>query len=206
MPDLVTIAARVIAMLFVLPIHECAHACAASMLGDNTAKLQGRATLNPFKHLDVMGTLCLVLIGFGWAKPVPINPYNFKHRKYGMALSALAGPVSNFLLAFAVLAVLRIIALFSISGTVAMFTVTVLITIAQISIVLGVFNLLPAPPLDGSRILLLFLPEKYYFMIMKYERYISIAVMILVVSGLLSRPLAIASQWMLDGMLRILAF
>ena len=195
------IVARLISVLFLLPIHECAHAFASSMLGDKTAQYQGRLSLNPLKHLDIMGALCLLVGGFGWAKPVAINPYNFKNRKMGMALSAFAGPLSNFLVSFVLLFIARLL------PVVNDFTygiVQVLFLIAWISICLGVFNMIPLPPLDGSRIFLIFLPERYYFKIMEYERYISIGIMVLIISGALDGPLGLVANFVFDGMLNIL--
>lgn len=201
----ITIASRLICVLFLLPIHECAHAFAAALLGDKTAQYQGRLSLNPLKHLDIMGALCLLLGGFGWAKPVAINPYNFKNRKGGMALSALAGPLSNFLVSFLMLVVVRIVLLFPIyEGTFLASVIDVLDLIAWISICLGVFNLIPLPPLDGSRIFLIFLPERYYFKIMQYEQYISIGLMVLVVSGALDTPLGLVANFVYSTMLKIL--
>lgn len=197
----ITIISRLICVLLLLPVHECAHAFAAHLLGDNTAKYQGRLSLNPLRHLDIMGVICLLLAGFGWARPVAINPYNFKDRKVGMALSALAGPLSNFLVSFLVLVIARILPVTN-DFTYAVFQV--LIMIAWISICLGVFNLIPLPPLDGSRIFLIFLPERYYFMIMQYERYISIGIMVLVVSGALDTPLGLVSDFVFNGMVNIL--
>lgn len=200
----ITIAARLICVLFLLPIHECAHAFASSLLGDKTAQYQGRLSLNPLRHLDIMGALCLLLGGFGWAKPVSINPYNFKNKKVGMALSAFAGPLSNFLVSFLMLAIIRVIFLFPITNDFTIQIIDVLAMIAQISIGLGVFNMIPLPPLDGSRIFLLFLPERYYFKIMQYEQYISIALMVLIVSGALDVPLGIVGGLVYRGMFNIL--
>ena len=201
----IEIAARLISILFLLPIHECAHAFAASLMGDKTAKYQGRLSLNPLRHLEPIGAICLLLGGFGWAKPVAINPYNFKNRKGGMALSALAGPLSNFLVSFLMLGVARIIRISPFyEGTFLASIIDVLLLIAWISICLGVFNLIPLPPLDGSRIFLIFLPERYYFMIMQYERYISIGIMVLVVSGALDTPLGLVSDFVFNGMVNIL--
>lgn len=162
-----------------LPVHECAHAFVAYKLGDPTAKNQGRITLNPMAHLDLMGSILLVVssimgFGFGWAKPVQINPNNFKNRKLGMGLSALAGPVSNFLLAFIVLIILKVI-LYSFSestNAIAGYFEEILKYMILLNVGLAVFNFLPIPPLDGSRIFSLFLPERIYFKIMRYERYI----------------------------------
>jgi Zn-dependent protease len=151
-------------MLISLPVHEFSHAYAAYKLGDDTAKREGRLTLNPIKHLDPMGAILMIFTGFGWAKPVPINARNFKNRKTGFAISALAGPVSNFLLAYFA------IVLFRISGLpIDSFGGMFYYYLAILNVGLGVFNLLPIPPLDGSRIFSLVLPEQQYFMIMKYE-------------------------------------
>ena len=195
------IVARLISILFLLPIHECAHAFASSLLGDKTAQYQGRLSLNPLRHLDIMGALCLLLGGFGWAKPVSTNPYNFKDRKIGMALSALAGPLSNFLVSFVLLFIARFI---PITNDFTYGIVSVLYLIAWISICLGVFNMIPLPPLDGSRIFLIFLPERYYFKIMEYERYISLGIMVLIISGALDKPLGAIAGFVFDGMLNIL--
>ena len=199
-----TIVARLICILFLLPIHECAHAYASSLLGDKTAQYQGRLSLNPLRHLDPVGAICLLLGGFGWARPVAINTYNFKNRKVGMALSALAGPLSNFLVSFAMFLVIKVLLLFPITNDFMIAIIQVLGLIAWISICLGVFNLIPLPPLDGSRIFLVFLPEKYYFKIMQYERYISIALMVVIVTGALDTPLGIVANLVYNGMFNIL--
>ena len=200
----ITFAARLICILFLLPIHECAHAFASSLLGDKTAQYQGRLSLNPLRHLDIMGAICLLLGGFGWAKPVAINPYNFKNRKIGMALSAFAGPLSNFLVSFVMLLIARIILFFPMTNNFVPAIIQVLAMIAQISIGLGVFNMIPLPPLDGSRIFFVFLPEKYYFKIMDYEQYISIALMVLIISGALDVPLGFIGGLVYSGMFNIL--
>lgn len=199
-----TIVARLICILFLLPIHESAHAYASSLLGDKTAQYQGRLSLNPLRHLDPMGALCLLFGGFGWAKPVSINPYNFKNRKVGMALSALAGPLSNFAVSFVMLLAARVLLFFPITNDFMYAIVQVLFMIASISIGLGVFNMIPLPPLDGSRIFLVFLPEKYYFKIMQYEQYIAIGLMVLIVTGALDYPLGFLTSFVYTGMVEIL--
>lgn len=183
---LTAILIKMLVLMTALPVHECAHAWAASKLGDNTARYQGRITLNPAKHLDIIGSIAMIFVGFGWAKPVPINPRNFKNQKVGMALSSLAGPLSNVLLAYIFMIVFRILLAFNINlGS--FFEVLQLMILLNIG--LAVFNLLPIPPLDGSRIATLFLSNQTYFKIMEYERYIFFGLIIVMYSGLLSKPI-----------------
>jgi Zn-dependent protease len=169
-------------MLISFPVHECAHAFVAYKLGDSTAHDLGRLTLNPVKHLDVFGTILMLFTGFGWAKPVPINPMNFKNRKVGFALSSLAGPVSNILLAYFFMMIYRV-AVVMMHGQTLNSTGSLIIFAFQeaviINVTLGVFNMLPVPPLDGSRIFSVVLPEKQYFQIMKYEGFIFILLFIM---------------------------
>ncbi len=180
-----------IALLTALPFHECAHAWTANKLGDPTARINGRMTLNPLAHLDPFGALLMIFTGIGWAKPVPINARNFKHPKWGMAISSLAGPVSNLLLAYLSMILWKITTIVSYyhSGFFVQNLITIFATMVSINIGLAVFNFIPIPPLDGSRILSLFLPERTYFSIMRYERYTMIALMIAVYFGLLDGPL-----------------
>lgn len=181
----------------IIPVHEFAHAFIAYKLGDETARLKGRLTLRPMAHVNWIGALLILLVGFGYAEPVPVNIRNvrMKNKKLAMAIIALAGPVSNLLIAFLSMLIMFIIATVSPSGgliptaLVKFFQYTALININ-----LAVFNLLPVPPLDGSRILFAVLPTKYYFALMKYERYIILIVMALLVFGVLTTPLSLLSN------------
>ena len=192
--SLFTYVVRLIVACTALPVHEAAHAYVASKFGDNTAKYQGRLTLNPMMHLDPIGTLMLVFFGVGWARPVPINPRNFENPKLGMAISSLAGPVSNVLLALVLMAIYKLMILFGLitNGFTYAF-ISILGLMISVNVYLSVFNLLPIPPLDGSRLMTYFLPPKYYFGIMQYERYIMIGLLVLLYTGILDLPLSIIS-------------
>ncbi len=189
--DLINYAIKALVLVTALPIHECAHAWVASLLGDNTAKNQGRITLNPLKHLDLFGSIAMLLVGFGWAKPVPINPRNFKNPKAGMAISSLAGPLSNILLAYICLIIYRILDFVQyVNNTDLSVIMQVFGIMTSLNILLGIFNLLPIPPLDGSRLATLFLPQRTYFKIMQYEQYIFIGLIVVLYSGILDWPLS----------------
>ncbi len=194
---------RLIIALTALPIHECAHAYAAMRMGDHTAERQGRLTLNPLAHFDPIGTTAIILFGFGWAKPVPINPLNFENPKKGMMLSALAGPLSNIGMAFLAMVGYKFTPLLAYIGLGTAF-VTTLSTFffyaMSINISLGVFNLIPIPPLDGSRIATYFLPQKTYFKIMQYERYIFVAFFIILWLGLLDMPISFVDNLVTGGL------
>ncbi|MBE6834673.1 MAG: site-2 protease family protein [Ruminococcaceae bacterium] len=197
--------AYVFAMAFVvfctLPIHECAHALVAYKLGDSTAKNMGRLTINPVAHIDWIGALMILIVGFGYAKPVPVNARNFKNPKLGMALSALAGPLSNILMAQIFLFGLQAVNHFCDPASILWGAVySFLYFAALVNISLAVFNLIPIPPLDGSRILSAVLPDKYYFKLMQYERYIVIVVFVLLLTGVLSTPLSWLSGLLLKAM------
>lgn len=165
-----------IVLLVAFPLHEYAHGYMAYKLGDPTAKNLGRLTLNPLAHLDPFGTLSMIVLGIGWAKPVPVNPMYFKDPKKGMALTALAGPMTNIILAFLSMVVLKV---FVVLGIVTYgFSVSFLGLLLQymvlLNIALAVFNMIPIPPLDGSKVLSVVLPERTYFQIQEYEQYIMI--------------------------------
>lgn len=172
-------------VLFSLSVHEFSHGVAAYAVGDKTAKYSGRLSLNPLAHLDPFGAICLFLFGFGWAKPVPVNPWNFKNKKGGMILTALAGPFSNFLLAFIAMVAYTLLGGMSFSSASFGFTLaSVFYELAyymlMINLGLGLFNLIPIPPLDGSKVLTAILPERTYFRLMDYERYGFIILIILI--------------------------
>lgn len=175
-----------IVFAFSISIHECAHAYAAYRLGDTTAKDQGRITLNPLKHLDPLGTLMIFLIHFGWAKPTPVNAMYFKDRKKGVMITSLAGPMSNLLFAILLAFPLLYFQADIFSG-VNRYIWLVLNIGFNMNIILAVFNMLPIPPLDGSKILSGILPSSTYYKMMEYENYIIIIFVILMFSGILSK-------------------
>ena len=198
------ILSAVVVIFLTLPIHEWAHGFAASKLGDPTPRYQGRLTLNPFAHIDYIGALCILLCGFGWAKPVQVNTRYFNSPKRDMAITAFAGPLSNIVVAFISLMLLNIVILFtdSVSGLF-MFVYSFLFYIAEINIGLAVFNLIPIPPLDGSRLLSAFLPDRLYYKLMQYERILFYVVLALIITGVLDIPLSFLSNAILNGLISI---
>ena len=195
-------------VLFALTVHEVSHGYMAYRLGDPTARNMGRLTLNPMKHLDPVGTLCMILFHFGWARPVPINTRYFRKPRRDTALTAASGPISNFIMAFLGLLVQEILfAVFVRNPATSQFTynlqyaaLTLFSYFHILNLSLGMFNLIPVPPLDGSRIFLTFLPAKYYFGIMQYERYIQLGLMLLLWLGFLDRPLSFLVSTLSGGM------
>ncbi len=193
-------------ILLALTVHEVAHGFMAMKLGDPTARNLGRLTLNPMKHLDPVGTLCMILFHFGWARPVPINTRYFRKPRRDMALTALAGPVSNILMGtLGILLYCIFLSLFiahpatGFGYRIQLSVVTLLQYFFSLNLSLAVFNLLPVPPLDGSRIFLTFLPAKYYFGIMQYERYIQMGLMILLYLGFLNGILSFLVNGLASG-------
>ncbi len=169
------------------PIHELSHGWVAYKLGDNTAKREGRLTFNPIAHIDLIGMLMILILGFGYAKPVPVNMNNFKKPKSGMALTALAGPASNIVLAF--ISVFIYYAIPDRDSGILYYLETFFLYSTVINLSLAAFNLLPIPPLDGSKVMASILPDKAYYKYMMYERYAMIGLFILILTGVLDRVL-----------------
>jgi Zn-dependent protease len=189
------------AALICIPVHECSHGYAAWRLGDPTARQRGRLTLNPFKHFDPVGVILLIVAGFGWAKPVPVDTRYFKHPRRDMALTSLAGPVSNFILSFLMLVFLNAAIRFFPPTILAEISINLLLYTALLSIGLGVFNLIPIPPLDGSKILFSFLPDRIYYTILRYERYGILILFAIIYLGLITGPLNTMRVWVFEKLL-----
>lgn len=196
-------------ILLSLSVHETAHGFMAWRLGDPTAKNLGRLTLNPAKHLDPVGFLCMLLAGFGWANPVPVNSRYFKKPRRDIALVGFAGPLSNLLLAVVFLLLLRFLGFgvlyrLPISSqlhfNLIYFTILFLYYGVYMNVTLAVFNLLPIPPLDGSRIFYIFLPPRWYYKIMQHQRTITLVVMALLLLGPLSSLINFLTELIVGGL------
>ena len=198
---MVALLISVAASLLCITIHELCHGLAAWRLGDPTARTQGRLTLNPLRHIDPLGLLLMITAGVGWARPVPVDMRYFRHPKRDMAITALAGPVSNFLLALAALAGASLAwSVLSMERTAEVYLLLFLMRTAVLSIGLGIFNLIPVPPLDGSRVLFALLPDRLYYGVMRYERYVMIVMLLAVWLGVFDRPLS----YLIYGVTRLL--
>ncbi len=194
---------RIAAVLFCIVFHEVSHGYAAYLMGDTTAKQMHRLSLNPLRHIDPLGALMMVTVGFGWAKPVPIDMRRFRHPKLGMAVTALAGPVSNFVLAYVALLIRAALYPFYMTSDSALlgYVINFLATVATLSVGLGIFNLIPFPPLDGSKVVGALLPNDLYYSVLRYERYGMFILMALLWMGILDPYLSAARQWALKILL-----
>lgn len=188
--------------LLCITVHEASHGLAADRMGDPTARRMGRVSLNPLRHIDFVGLAMMAVAGFGWAKPVPVDDRNFHSPKRGMALTALAGPVSNVLLSWLALLIYYLLLFFyNRNESWLLFYITLFfLYTASLSAGLAVFNLVPVPPLDGSKVLFSLIPNAWYDKLMRYERYGMIAVGVLILTGVLDTPLALAQ----DGLVGLL--
>jgi len=192
----------ILSALLCITVHEVSHGLVAYKLGDPTAKAQGRLTLNPIKHIDLFGLLMMIFFRFGWAKPVPVDMRYFKKPKAGMAVTALAGPFSNLILAAALMLLMYPVAYaVTVGGASLKAMIDFLQRTAYLSVSLGVFNLIPIPPLDGSKILFSLLPETLYFKLMRYERFGVILLYLLVWNDIISAPLQKAVYFLYTHML-----
>lgn len=206
MVGLLTFLFTVAASLLCITLHELSHGFAAYLLGDPTAKNAGRLTLNPFKHLDVLGLLMMLAVHVGWAKPVPIDMRRFKHPKRGMAITALAGPLANFVIAFIALLFGKLVYDHGVDSTGAVYGLLALMYVAVLSLGLALFNLIPISPLDGSKIVLSFLPDRICHTVLRYERYIAFAMVALVWLGILDGPLDYLMSHAMSFLCRLCGF
>ena len=206
--DVLQIITKILIIFLVLPIHECAHAWAAHKMGDETAAYSGRLTLNPLAHIDILGALCLLITGFGWAKPVPINPLKFKKQRFGIAITAAAGPLSNLAVSFIAMIIYRIV--LSLPGGSGYFLSSagditggfVILYILQffilVNIGLAIFNLIPIPPLDGSKIISYFTSTKLDRWIYEHQLIVNAVFFAVIITGILSKPLNIIGGYVYD--------
>lgn len=191
----------VAASLLCIVVHETSHGFIAYKLGDPTAKNAGRLTLNPLKHIDLVGLAMMAILKFGWAKPVPVDMRNFKKPKTGMAITAAAGPLSNILLAVVFLLVRAVVLFFFLTGGGGWAWETLLEFIEYVIVIstgLAVFNLIPISPLDGSKVLFAFLPENTYWKLMRYERYGMLVLIAVMLLGWLDAPLSFLRDELLE--------
>jgi len=207
---LITLLLTLPAVILCLSIHETCHGLAAYALGDRTAANQGRLTLDPMAHIDPMGFLCMLLLGFGWAKPVPVNTSNFKNRRAGMAIVAAAGPASNFLIGFVGYLLYFFIsyATASMSGVAGLFVWVVaqfFRYLATLSIGLGTFNLIPVYPLDGYRVLDAFLPFEWSMKLRQYQSYLLLAMIALMWFGGTSILIGTVDGWIWNAAYRLVS-
>lgn len=199
MTGILSLLISVFCVLLSISIHEFAHGYMAYKLGDDTARVMGRLSVNPLHHLDPIGALCLLFFHFGWAKPVPVNPSKFTKVKIktGMVLTAIAGPLANFILGFIAMILIRVVILYMADFAVSELLFIILYTLVIMNVGLGLFNLIPIPPLDGSKVLNALLPARIYFKIMQYERYGTLLLILFIWFGS-GRFLSALSGYVLD--------
>ena len=193
--DLLSLVLSIPGLFLALAFHEFAHGYAAYLMGDNTARYNGRLSLNPMAHLDIVGTLCLLLFHFGWAKPVPINPANFRNHRKGIIVVSLAGPFANFFLALVCTILCKLLYGFISTSQIAEFFYMVLLYAQVMNVGLMVFNLIPIPPLDGSKVLMEFLPYRMRYQMYSLERYSGIILLVLVWTRMLTPVLNTMAGW-----------
>ena len=195
---------RFLAVFLCLTVHETCHGLAAYALGDPTAKGQHRLSFNPLRHIDWLGFVSMLIVGFGWAKPVPVDMRYFKKPKQGMALTALAGPASNFLMAVIFLFLVRWMYWSAPATAFALWLYNFLLNVVILNIGLGLFNLLPIPPLDGSKVLFALLPDRLYWKLMRYERYGMLVLLLLVVFDVGSDVLSQGILWVFNALANLI--
>ncbi|MDB7983955.1 site-2 protease family protein [Faecalicoccus pleomorphus] len=204
--DLEGLLSLVIAVVLAMSIHEMAHGLVSYWLGDPTAKMQGRISLNPFAHVDWLGVLCLLLFHFGWAKPVPIDASYYKDRKTGIIWTSFAGPLANFLLSFICVFIYILLIVFLpqfVYSGIGSFIVSTLSTSATLNVGFGLFNLIPVPPLDGSKILFAFLPDEQYYRFIEGSPFFMLVLILLIYMNVLNVPLAMLQNNILQFFINI---
>ena len=204
--DVTDMVLRVVAIFLCLTIHETSHGLAAYFLGDPTAKREHRLSLNPIRHIDPLGLLMMFFVGFGWAKPVPVDMRYFKKPKSGMAITALAGPVSNFILAVVLLFICKMMAVHVVATEFTLMLYHFFLTTAILSIGLGTFNLIPIPPLDGSKVLFSFLSDETYLKLMRYEQYGMLLLLVLSFVGAGDGVLSMLISTVFNGLAHLVGF